>query len=215
MTVRLDPPADGPANMASDLELGRANGWAARVYTWDGPWVTLGRFQDPSRDLMPGAPVPWVRRPTGGGGVLHGHDVTVGVAMPLPDGRARKLRDVYRALVRPLAEALTEAGVPAVLAEDVGGAGSLPAADCFAGVSRNDVVDPSRGVKVCGCALRVFPGWALVQASVPAGPPLVAPAEVFPAAAPARWSRLDAPTLANALDRAIRHGMETNSARSL
>jgi lipoate-protein ligase A len=146
---------------------------------------------------------------------LHGHDVTVAIAMALPDGQARRLRDVYRAMVRPLAAALSDSGVPAALAEDAGGGEALRLADCFAAVSRNDVVDPGRGVKVCGCAMRVFPGWALLQASVPAAAPLVAPSEVFPGAAPARWSQLDPAQLAEALGRAIRQGSETKPARSL
>lgn len=213
MKVRLDGRAGGPENMAADLALGDGlEGWAARVYGWDGPWASLGRSQAADQALLPGAPVRWVARPTGGQGVLHGHDVTVAIAARVAEGTERQIRQVYRALVRPLANALTEAGVPAVLAEDAGlGAATSRLADCFAGTSRNDVVSPETGAKVCGCALRVFSGWALVQASVPAGPPLVDPAEVFRHAAPARWNELDPAVLVQAL----RLGLETGDGLNL
>ena len=53
------------------------------------------------------------------------------------------------------------------------------AADCFAHVSANDLVDPDSGLKVCGCALRLTDKAVLVQASIPNGLPLVDPQTVF------------------------------------
>ena len=188
LTVTVEPRLDGPANMARDEQLfhdaekGQAG---ARVYTWDGAWVSLGRFQRPERALRSPASINWVMRPTGGKAVLHGHDVTVGMAVPLSalgvtESDSRKVSTVYRAVVRPLVEALTAAGLQAVLAEQtpfVRSAGQT--ADCFAHVSPNDIVDPATGQKVCGCALRVTAGAVLVQASVPVHRPLVPPNSVF------------------------------------
>ena len=188
LQVSAEPLLDGPANMARDAELlqdaerGRAS---ARVYTWDRAWVSLGRFQRPERALRDPAAIDWVMRPTGGKAVLHGHDVTVGMAVPLSalgitESGSRQVSTVYRAVVRPLVEALTAAGLPATLAETtpfVRSAGQT--ADCFAHVSPNDIVDPATGQKVCGCALRVTPGAVLVQASVPVRRPLVRPDAVF------------------------------------
>lgn len=82
--VRFEHGFDGPANMARDFALldeVREGPWAARVYTWSEPWVTLGKFQDPETDLVPGCTVPYAIRPTGGRGVLHGHDITIGLAL--------------------------------------------------------------------------------------------------------------------------------------
>lgn len=159
----------------------------ARVYGWDGLWVSLGRFQSPERDLVSPSTTRWVMRPTGGRAVLHGHDVTVGLAAPLEalGISSRGLRPAYRAVVGPLVEGLRACGVPAVLAEDrravgASGASHSPApADCFAVASPNDVVDERTGAKVCGCALRLTEWAVLVQASLPHGTPLAPPDTVI------------------------------------
>lgn len=168
-----------------------------RVYSWDGPWVSLGYWQRPERDLLPSCPVKWVMRPTGGKAVLHGHDVTVGLAWPLaalsrpgedPVVLSRALKRVYRRVVAPLVSALRACGVPAALAEQtpfVGQTGRT--ADCFAHIAPNDVVDERTGLKVCGCALRLTQQAVLAQASIPNGAPLVDPVAVFER--PAFYSR--------------------------
>lgn len=164
-----------------NLDLAEQGGIYARVYTWDGPWVSLGRFQKPERALK--SDIDHVIRPTGGKAVLHGHDVTVSIAANLSDlgiGESRKVATVYRAVVEPLVDALNRAGMPAILAErtsHVRNAGHT--ADCFAHVSPNDVVDKETGAKVCGCALRVTERAVLLQASIPVAPPLIDPALVF------------------------------------
>ncbi|MDI9638875.1 hypothetical protein QPK87_28290 [Kamptonema cortianum] len=176
---------DGPTNMARDVELLRAaecGEVGARVYGWDKAWVSLGRFQTPERALRPDCIVPYVMRPTGGKAVLHGHDVTISLAAPLNtlDVKERSIASVYRAIAEPLVAALNQAGVKAALAEQtafVQSAGNM--ADCFAHVSPNDIVDPSSGLKVCGCALRVTATAVLAQCSVPASAPLIDPALVY------------------------------------
>ncbi|MEA2553504.1 MAG: lipoyl(octanoyl) transferase [Fimbriimonadaceae bacterium] len=170
MNMRLDE------DLLKSAELGVAG---CRVYSWTEPWITLGKFQSPEKDLMPGSDVPWVLRPTGGKAVLHGHDITVGFAMPLA-GSSRSLRAVYRAMADPLICALRECGLPAALGENTRFSGRGPrVADCFAYLSANDIVDERTGQKVCGCALKVTRTAALVQASIPAGRPLVDPATVI------------------------------------
>jgi lipoate-protein ligase A len=209
---------DGPANMRLDAGLLAAAeagepGW--RVYDWDGPWVTLGRFQTPERDLLPGCPVPWVLRPTGGRAVLHGHDVTVGLAVPLtvvaasgedPARLGRSVRRAYRAVAEPLIAALRACGVPAILGERTRWAGPKAArsADCFAAVSAADIVDERTGQKVCGCALRLTGRAVLAQASIPARRPLIDPGLVYRYPAPVSWVRLDGESFAGELDRVLR-----------
>lgn len=206
---------DGPTNMGRDLallaDLGDA-AFSARVYRWDGPWVSLGRYQSPERDLLPGCAVPWVRRPTGGKGVLHGHDVTIGLAARLdallpevPEHhRERAVKRAYRSLASPLVRALRACGVEAALAEETSFAGRGPrTADCFNHVSANDIVDPRTGRKVCGCALLMRPTAVLVQASVPCGDPLVDPATVFVAAGSSACPWWDAANLDEALRREL------------
>ena len=188
MRITIEPFKDGATNMMRDAELLTAAEFgesAARVYSWDGAWVSLGRFQNPAKALLDPEAVGWVMRPTGGKAVLHGHDVTVGMAFDLRDigvseSEARRVSTVYRRAVAPLVEALTNSGLPAVLAEGtehVRNAGHT--ADCFAHVSPNDIVDPVLGTKVCGCALRVTQDAVLLQASIPVDEPLIDPAKVF------------------------------------
>lgn len=179
----------------------------ARVYRWDGPWVSLGVFQHEDRDLLPRCPVRTVPRPTGGKAVLHGHDETIGLAVPLDliGLDSRSLKAAYRAVIAPIVVAMRACGVPAVLAEKTRFVKSVGrTADCFAHVSPNDVVDERTGLKVCGCALKLTQHAVLVQASLPNGAPLVDPQAVF-----ARPSTLFAPAwdasgLADALEEALR-----------
>ncbi len=188
MTFTVDPPADGHVNMARDVELLRlAEGGqaGARVYTWSEIWVTLGRFQTAEEALL--QDVPSIVRPTGGRAVLHGHDMTVGIAIPhnLRGGASRSVREVYRTLVRPLALALRQCGLTAHLAEETKHANKgLVSADCFAFSSPNDVVDDVTGSKVCGCALRVTDRAALLQASIPYRESLLPIQEVIQGAVP-------------------------------
>jgi lipoate-protein ligase A len=174
--------------MAKDRELlerAERGGSYARVYTWDGPWVSLGRFQRPEKALRDYSAINWTMRPTGGKAVLHGHDITVTIAanlheLGIPQDANRRVSTVYRAIVLPLVEAMCKAGFRCELAERtdfVKNAGHT--ADCFAHVSPNDIVDPRTGEKVCGCALRVTESAVLLQSSIPIGIPLVDPSRVF------------------------------------
>ncbi|RYG45883.1 hypothetical protein EON79_11525 [bacterium] len=158
--------------MARDAEMLAAGVAAARVYTWEGPWVTLGRFQRPERSAT-GA-VPYTIRPTGGKAVLHGHDIVVAAAIPVEERAA--LGDIYRRIVAPLLRAASRCGVRAGFAasrrtETLG-------ADCFAAKGAFDVVDVF-GQKIAGCALRVTDRAALLQASIPVGTPLVLPSSAI------------------------------------
>ncbi|MCU0317038.1 MAG: hypothetical protein MUC92_10645 [Fimbriimonadaceae bacterium] len=176
---------DGLLNMAIDCSLlikAEEGMICARVYEWEGPWVSLGKFQRPEKVLLPDAPVQAAARPTGGKAVLHGHDLTIGMALPLLvlHEDQRSLVAIYRKVCGPITKALTNAGIPACLADKtpfVRSSGKT--ADCFAHVSPNDIVDPLSGRKVCGCALQVSAKAVLIQASIPIGEPLVDPCLVF------------------------------------
>lgn len=181
----VDPAQDGPTNMARDrdlLVLAESGSLGCRIYAWNGPWVSLGRYQSPSRELVDPNSVDWVSRPTGGKAVLHGHDITVGLAVPLAylGLESRSLRPIYRALVYPIVSALRSCGVTARLAEETSHVSrGIRSADCFAFSSPNDIVDEVSGEKVCGCALRLTETAVLMQTSIPNGRPLVAPESVI------------------------------------
>ena len=171
-------------------------GW--RVYTWDGVWVSLGRNQSPTDVLVSGA-FPWVQRPTGGAAVLHGHDVTFSCAFPLSDVSGGRL---YRVVTAPLLAAVEACGVLAVIAGGLGTSKEYAAfADCFATTTRNDIVDPATGHKICGCALRRTRGGVLLQASIPVGVPCVEPDQVIVGGVRGTAVRLTAEDLARAVER--------------
>ena len=77
-----DPPLDGPTNMARDEHLLHSDELrpaSLRIYAWSPPTISLGYFQrfadvaalpDDVRDLAV------VRRPTGGGAILHDREIT-------------------------------------------------------------------------------------------------------------------------------------------
>ncbi|MBA3727204.1 MAG: hypothetical protein H0W86_12380 [Armatimonadetes bacterium] len=182
-SVQSEGKCDGHTNMARDAELlERAEGGKsmARMYEWDGPWVSLGRFQDPHRDLIDMTIAPWVTRPTGGKAVLHGHDLTVSLARPLVSAASRDLKGEYRSLIGTFVRALNELGLKAALGEETRFVTrGLKTPDCFRNISPNDVIDPDTGRKLIGCALRMTRNAVLAQCSIPIGTPLCDPAQVY------------------------------------
>lgn len=197
MILSLDGKAGGPENMAADLALMdgvEQEGILARLYDWDGVWVTLGKFQRPERALLRPDETKWVMRPTGGKAVLHGHDITLGLAasfasLGLGPAESRSLGKVYNAVIRPIVAALNDCGAPAALGEDTPFVGSRGrTADCFAHVAPMDIVHPESGAKVMGAALRLSHNAVLVQASIPVRPPLVEPSLIFDSPHEPAWS---------------------------
>lgn len=79
--------AAGPQQMAADevmLEAAVRGIASIRVYTWDPATVSLGYFQKHEERLADPrlAAMPWVRRPTGGGAIIHDQDLTYAIALP-------------------------------------------------------------------------------------------------------------------------------------
>jgi lipoate-protein ligase A len=174
---------DGTTNMSRDLamlaKVERGGGPIARIYEWKGAWVSLGRSQVPEVVLIKGSGIPWVVRPTGGGAVLHGHDLTVSVAMSL-NRDARRLKEIYRSVATPIVYAMNDIGLDATLGEEMPErVSSVKSPDCFASISVNDIVDRQSGKKIVGIALRVTKAGVLAQCSIPVDKPLVDVASLF------------------------------------
>lgn len=136
---------------------------AARTYSWDGPWISTGRFQ---RDFVVGNGCPTVRRPTGGRAVQHGEDLTVAIAADVTSLGldSRRLAEIYQRLVIPLCAGFEAIGQPALPVSQREAAGDEM--DCFRVRSGFDLVSPE-GQKRCGVALRVSGSAVLLQASMP------------------------------------------------
>lgn len=110
---------EGALHMAFDatlLESAESNPVPAvlRLYTWDPPAISLGRFQDPERAIDAARAardgVSVVRRPTGGRAVLHDGDLTYALVARRDDpvfggARSASLRTVAEALAAGLARA--------------------------------------------------------------------------------------------------------------
>ena len=141
MNVFIDPDQTAATQMARDhqlFETALLGEPSARIYQWAETWITLGRFQKPEETLVEPSNTNWTIRETGGAAVLHGHDLTVAIAIPLSGSVG--VRAVYRHLVTPLVLSLQDVGLDAILGNDGGFADRRTGAYCFLGKSENDVI---------------------------------------------------------------------------
>jgi len=110
--VRIDPAATGASNMAADeallaaaVECGKT---AIRWYQWSEPTISLGYFQDDARISLPIhlRELPVIKRITGGGAILHHHELTYACAIPAAHPLAREPRKLYVAVHEQIAAVL-------------------------------------------------------------------------------------------------------------
>jgi lipoate-protein ligase A len=161
----------GAENMARDLGLlERAingEGPFLRVYGWARPTLSLGYFQRLEDVAEAGAAarlgVDVVRRFTGGGAILHQHEVTFAIAVPSDHPWAQlDVNGSYLEITRPLLQLLRGRQVAAKFRGE--GAPVLKAANCFAGSACPDLV--IHGRKVFGSAQRRRQGAVLQHGSL-------------------------------------------------
>ncbi len=160
-----DEPASGPDNMAADELLAaeslRLDRVLVRIYRWCEPAVSLGGFQRlaDARRCVAIAGLPLVRRPSGGGAIVHGSDLTYAVAVPRGHpwgGDPQRLYDVFH---ESFADLLRERGIAATRhpGRDPG-AGDESRFLCFDRRARGDLVveagDLPDGHKILGSAQR-------------------------------------------------------------
>lgn len=119
MHVWWDEPADGPANMAADeclaAEADRRSGLIVRLYGWTTTTVSLGAFQriGEARGVAAIAGMPLVRRPSGGGAIVHGGDLTYAAAVPRSHPWGGAPQTLYDSLHEAMADALSPLGIQA------------------------------------------------------------------------------------------------------
>lgn len=174
----------GPFNMGLDeavLRTASEQGIATlRLYTWAGPWLSLGYAQ---RQLAPErriacekAGIGIVRRTTGGRAVLHGRDLTYSLAAP--EGMLRPgLRGSYDQVATALLGAIRSLGAAdARRVPTRRGAAASENFDCFAEPAGDEIVVSSE--KLVGSAQRRRGGAVLQHGSirVAADPPAEAEA---------------------------------------
>jgi len=159
--------ADPAWNMAVDEALVRhATEPTLRLYGWDPPAISLGRFQkasDPELAALLGAGLPVVRRMTGGGAIVHWHELTYSLTLPdTHDLVACSTEESYAGIHAPIQRALAAVGVTSS-SRTVEAARSDPAL-CFHRVTSLDLV--VGGLKLVGSAQRRTDGRVLQHGSI-------------------------------------------------
>jgi lipoyl(octanoyl) transferase len=177
------PPASARRTMAVDEALldaaiaGGRDEAVVRLYHWANPALSVGAKQDVPRDVLDrcaAAGVEVVRRPTGGGAVLHLHDLTYAVVAP---ARGMGVLGIYRWVAEGLVAGFAALGIEARVVEHAGGGrahqntfahrgrSAAQAVGCFALPTGADLEVGGR--KICGSAQVRRGGWFLQHGSIP------------------------------------------------
>jgi lipoate-protein ligase A len=161
-------PGDGPWNMAVDEVLLEAAVEPAkcsiRTYAWREATVSLGYFQ--SADKIAQDPflagLAAVRRLSGGGAIIHHHEITYSCALAAQHPLARDPSNLYGTVHLAIIDLLAESGIPTRLRG--GRAGTKDQLLCFGRGDPNDVI--LQGHKVVGSAQRRRRGAVLQHGAI-------------------------------------------------
>ena len=153
----IDAPQPGAWNMAADewLLTNDDEVPVLRFYQWSEPTLSLGYFQSVTsrRQHKDSAECILVRRASGGGAILHHHELTYSFTVPTHDRFARAAEDIYSLFHQTLISTLEQWGITARQADDQDvqrfGDGEFL---CFQRRSTGDVVIADQ--KVAGSAQR-------------------------------------------------------------
>ncbi len=123
--VVIDSARSGESNMAIDEALlqNATPQWpiVLRIYRWDRPTLSIGHFQriqdrqgDPRLSDLP-----WVRRKTGGGAIVHDQELTYSIVIPNRNSQSTKGHNetLYRGIHLAFLENLRKLGWSACLSE--------------------------------------------------------------------------------------------------
>jgi len=159
----IDQPRDGATNMAIDEAILTAVGRAQarptlRFYRWSGPTISLGHFQkhaQVARLPQPFSSLPFVRRITGGGAILHHVELTYSLILPADHHlvKNRAPATLYQTVHEALIAVLASCGLAAQLRR-----GPAPASRqrgpffCFQRANPSDVMANAK--KIAGSAQR-------------------------------------------------------------
>ena len=183
-----DMPNSGAWNMAVDevlltsaIETGDAT---LRFYQWSEPTVSLGYFQKEDEVLRERrlAQLPWVRRLSGGGTLVHDHELTYSLALPSTQRLVERPMELYGLVHRAFIEEFQRRGIELKLRGSTLRRSDEPLL-CFAREDEHDLV--FLGHKVLGSAQRrrrgamLQHGGLLLQASS-VTPELCGLADLFP-----------------------------------
>lgn len=153
----IDGPHSGNWNMAADEYLlqsaAESNQGVLRLYQWSEPTLSLGYFQRyTDRRLHPDSlHCALVRRSSGGGAILHDHELTYCFVAPTHDRWFGNHHELYIRFHESIIATLTQMNVPDLQSSD-GGSGKQDAFLCFERYTAGDVLIGKH--KVVGSAQR-------------------------------------------------------------
>ncbi len=168
----IDGNYPGEVNMAIDQLLGeeaagRDGEALLRFYGWKPPTLTIGYHQQVS-DLNLAAierdGLGWVRRMTGGGGVLHWNEITYCLVLPYHPSGAVSRNELFTFCSDLLSLLYRSLGIETA-AQSPGP--YTPFADCFAAPGAYELVEVSTGKKIAGSASTLKRGYFLQHGSLP------------------------------------------------
>jgi lipoate-protein ligase A len=139
---------DGYENMQKDYEnflrVEEGGGPFFRIYLWKKPVISLGFHQEP-RDF----PVDVVKRPTGGGALLHGWDISFSVA-DVKEMWGKSPKKIYLRLMGLLKESLESLGLSLGISNYGGSYGEY---FCIFQPTFGEITH--KGKKLVACAMRM------------------------------------------------------------
>lgn len=137
-----------------------------RLYRWQRPTVSLGYFQDYQPESIPEhlRSLDVVRRLSGGGAILHHHELTYSCSVPPEHPLAKIPAEIYRRVHECLMDSLRERGVVCAMR---GASLAFPQGEPFLCYSRGDENDVlCQGHKIIGSAQRRRRGAVLQHGSI-------------------------------------------------
>ena len=197
---------EGAEQMALDAWLldqcaeGRWNEPVLRFYTWPGHWLSLGHHQQQppkhwDRAIATGSVQP-VRRPSGGGAVLHGGGLTYALIWP---SAPRARREAYRRTSQWLISGCARLGLELQPGQATAEAGAV---NCFASSTAADLVD-ALGHKRIGSAQFWRRGHLLQHGEVLINPATGLWSDLFQSSAPPPLHQLKPEAVCTALTEAL------------
>lgn len=162
-------PRSGSWNMATDeylLEAAIADGLrAVRMYRWDAATVSLGHFQDANDQVLRTRfqNLAAVRRLSGGGAILHHHELTYSFVLPPGDRLTQEPTELYGRVHSAIIRILHDFGADCVMRGENASLTDEPFL-CFVRGDRHDI--HCAGHKVVGSAQRRRKGAVLQHGSI-------------------------------------------------
>ncbi len=168
----IDGDYPGAMNMAIDQVLGEASAGRPgevflRFYGWEPPTVTIGHHQplaDLNLEALARDGIGWVRRMTGGGGVLHWNEITYAIAAPFAATGGTSRGDLFRFCADLLSLLYRSLGIETAARAP---GPYTPFADCFAAPGAYELVEATTGKKIAGSASALKRGYFLQHGSLP------------------------------------------------